>query len=157
MTSVKTLSQESARHVSADHEWLMERLAELDSCLESILYFGEVCGDMRGFAGLRQRCEEVYQFLSRHIPEEEAAFERLREERREVSALLDTLISEHRGLLKELKSCLATLDTLESGALIPEDLFKLEDRLDKVVEGLKAHIRSENKLVLPLMTAGEPT
>ena len=63
MTSVKTLSQESARHVAADHEWLMERLAELDSCLESILYFGEVCGDMRGFAGLRQRCEEVHQFL----------------------------------------------------------------------------------------------
>lgn len=157
MTTVKELSRESAQNVRADHEWLVERLQSLDNCLESILYFGEVCSDMRGFAGLRQRCQEVNEFLSQHVPEEEAVFARLRAERREVGALLDTLVSEHRGLLKELRSCMATLETLETGAMVAEDLFKLEDRLSKVIEGLKAHIRSENQLVLPLIELGEPT
>ena len=109
MTTVKELSRESAQNVKADHEWLLERLQSLDNCLESILYFGEVCSDMRGFAGLRQRCQEVNEFLSRHLPEEEAVFARLRAERREVGALLDTLTSEHRGLLKELRPYMRTL------------------------------------------------
>ena len=39
-------------HVKRDHEWLLGRLRSLDNCLDNILYFGELGGDMRGFAGL---------------------------------------------------------------------------------------------------------
>jgi len=74
-----------------------------------------------------------------------------------VRELLDTLTTEHRGLLRELKSCLVTLEAVENGETIPEDLFKLEDRLSKVIQGFQAHIRTENQLVMPLVTAGEPT
>ena len=152
-----TLATRQAEKVWEDHDWLLERLRSLDNCLESILYFGEVCGDMRGFGGLRKRCRELEEFLSVHIPEEEVVFDRLREEKGEVRELLDTLTAEHRGLLKELKSCLKTLEAVESGEMVPEDLFKLEDRLGKVIQGLQAHIRTENQLVMPLVTAGEPT
>ncbi len=152
-----TLATRQGEKVREDHDWLLERLRSLDNCLESILYFGEVCGDMRGFGGLRKRCRELEEFLIVHIPEEEMVFDRLRDERKDVRELLDTLTSEHRGLLKELKSCLVTLEAVENGETIPEDLFKLEDRLSKVIQGFQAHIRTENQLVMPLVTAGEPT
>jgi hemerythrin-like domain-containing protein len=112
---------------------------------------------MRGFGGLRTRCRELEDFLLVHIPEEEAVFEQLRAEKKEVRDLLDTLTSEHRALLKELRSCLVTLEAVENGETIPEDLFKLEDRLGKVVQGFMAHIRTENQMVMPLVSAGEPT
>ncbi len=152
-----TLTTRQGEKVREDHDWLQERLRSLDNCLESILYFGEVCGDMRGFGGLRQRCRELEQFLLAHIPEEEVVFDQLRAEKKEVRDLLDTLVSEHRSLLKELQSCLATLEAVENGETIPEDLFKLEDRLGKVIQGFQAHIRTENQLVMPLVSAGEPT
>ena len=152
-----TLTTRQGEKVREDHDWLLERLRSLDNCLESILYFGEVCGDMRGFGGLRTRCRELEQFLIAHIPEEEALFSHLRREKKDVAELLDSLMAEHRALLKELQSCLVTLEAVETGETIPEDLFKLEDRLGKVVQGFLAHIRSENQLVMPLISAGEPT
>ncbi len=152
-----TLTTRQGEKVREDHDWLQERLRSLDNCLESILYFGEVCGDMRGFGGLRTRCRELEGFLLVHIPQEEAVFEQLRAEKKEVRDLLDTLTSEHRALLKELQSCLVTLEAVENGETIPEDLFKLEDRLGKVVQGFQAHIRTENQMVMPLVSAGEPT
>jgi iron-sulfur cluster repair protein YtfE (RIC family) len=154
---VTTLTTRQGEKVREDHDWLQERLRSLDNCLESILYFGEVCGDMRGFGGLRMRCRELEQFLLAHIPEEEVVFDQLRAEKKEVRDLLDTLVSEHRSLLKELQSCLVTLEAVENGETIPEDLFKLEDRLSKVIQGFQAHIRTENQLVMPLVSAGEPT
>lgn len=152
-----TLTTRQGEKVREDHDWLQERLRSLDNCLESILYFGEVCGDMRGFGGLRKRCRELEEFLLAHIPEEEVVFDQLRAEKKEVRELLDALVSEHRTLLKELQSCLVTLEAVENGETIPEDLFKLEDRLGKVIQGFQAHIRTENQMVMPLVSAGEPT
>ena len=136
-----------AAHVRRDHEWLLERLRSLDNCLEHILYFGEVCSDLRGFGGLRLRCEELYETLAHHIPEEEQMFARLG--RVELAPLLKTLTEEHRELLRSLEGVLSTLEALESGALLPEDLFTLQDRVKKLSAGLQHHIATENELVLP--------
>jgi len=147
-----TASEWLSGHVKRDHEWLLGRLRSLDNCLDNILYFGELGGDMRGFAGLRLRCAELREVLAQHIPEEERAFARL-EGHAEVRPLLAALTHEHRALGAVLEQVLKTLDALRSGDPLPEDLFTLQDRVRKLSGALQHHIQTENEMVLPLIEA----
>lgn len=145
-----------ARHVRRDHDWLLERLRSLDNCLDNILYFGEVCSDLRGFAGLRLRCQELREILQHHIPEEEQLFAQLRAKSGESSGtrqLLDRLLEEHQALVATLEGCLRTLAAIESTQPLPEDLFTLQDRVRTLSTSLQRHIATENQLLLPLLDA----
>lgn len=135
-----------------DHEWLLERLHSLDNCVENLFYYGEVCSDMRGFGGLRQRCQELQATLRQHLPEEEEVFGGL-ENRTELRPLLSRLVEEHRILSRELEGVLAILESLASGDLLPEDLFTLQDRVRALSAALQDHIATEDRLVMPLLIA----
>ncbi len=137
-------------HVKHDHERLLERLRSLDHCLDTIFYYGEVCSDVRGFGGLRLRCQELRETLREHIPEEEKMFERLKG-RGEAGRLVERLLLEHRALTASLEACLQTLDTLHDGEVRPEDLFDLQDRVRRLSGNLQRHITTENQLILPLI------
>jgi len=147
-----TASEWLSGHVKRDHEWLLGRLRSLDNCLDNILYFGELGGDMRGFAGLRLRCQELREVLAQHIPEEEKAFARL-EGRAEVRPLLAALTHEHRALGTVLEQVMKTLEALRDGDQLPEDLFTLQERVRKLSAALQHHIQTENEMVLPLIEA----
>ncbi|MFQ5723675.1 MAG: hemerythrin domain-containing protein [Terriglobia bacterium] len=138
------------RHVRNDHERLLERLRSLDHCLDNIFYHGEVCSDLRGFGGLRVRCRELQQTLRKHIPEEEKMFERVTG-KSEAGQWVERLVLEHRALTASLDACLETLDALQEGELLPEDLFALQDRVRALSADLRQHITTENQLILPLL------
>jgi hemerythrin-like domain-containing protein len=140
-----------AGHVAHDHARLIERLRSLDNCLENILYYGEVCSDLRGFGGLRKRCQELQNILENHIPEEEEMYGRLKSTA-EVRRLLGTLVREHGAIQQALESCLRTLAAIETTSEpIPEDLFTLQDRVRGLVNSLRQHIETEDRMVLPLV------
>ncbi len=56
-------SDRQAALISREHDWMLERLHSLDNCLDNIFYYGEVCGDVRGFGGLLRRCRELQHAL----------------------------------------------------------------------------------------------
>jgi hemerythrin-like domain-containing protein len=145
-TSTEWLTQ----HIRRDHEWLLDRLRSLDNCLDNILYQGEVSSDLRGFSGLRLRCRELKETLEQHIPEEEEMFSQL-EKRNQGGGLLRQLEAEHCRFRQQLEECLGTLETLESGELLPENLFHLQDRVQKLSAALQHHIATENQNILPLL------
>ncbi|MBI2956751.1 MAG: hemerythrin domain-containing protein [Acidobacteria bacterium] len=147
-----TKASKRVGHIEREHEWLLERLRSLDNCLDNILYFGEACADLRGFGGLRLRCLELQQALREHIPEEEQVFAGL-EGRGASESLLTLLRAEHRTLARDLEGALETLDALLDGALLPEDLFRLQDRVRGLSATLQRHIRTENEQILPLVAA----
>ena len=135
-----------------DHEWLLERLHSLDNCVDNLYYYGEVCSDLRGFGGLRQRCQEIIDTLRQHMPEEEQVFADL-ENRGELRPLLDRLVEEHRIIARELEAILSSLESLVNGELLPEDLFTLQDRVRALSATLQDHIATEDRLVMPLLAA----
>lgn len=136
-------------HVKHDHERLLERLRSLDHSLDTIFYYGEICSDVRGFGGLRLRCQELREILREHIPEEEKMFERLKG-RDEAGRLVARLLFEHRALTASLEACLETLETLNQGEVRPEDLFALQERVRALSTNLQRHITFENERILPL-------
>lgn len=135
-----------------DHEWLLERLHSLDNCLDNLFYYGEVCSDLRGFGGLRQRCQELQETFKQHFPEEEEMFAGL-DDRGELRPLLTRLVEEHRIMVRELEGVLAILESLVSGELLPEDLYTLQDRVRALSAALQDHIATEDRVVMPLLTA----
>lgn len=136
------------RHIRRDHEWLLQRLRSLDHCLDDILYYGEVCSDLRGFGGLRHRCQELLENLQQHIPEEEEVFGRMTAAH-DLRPLLNHLTQEHRAMARSLEQSLKTLNALESGEVLPEDLFTLQDRVRALIHTMEHHIATENQQVLP--------
>lgn len=137
-------------HCRRDHEWLLSRLRSLDHCLDEIFYYGEVCSDLRGFGGLRRRCQELQETLRQHIPEEEEMFSALKDQQ-QLRPLLLRLVEEHRIIHRELESTLDALDALVNGDLLPQDLFTLQDRVRAFSATLQEHINTENESVLPLL------
>lgn len=140
------------RHVRRDHEWILDRLRSLDNCLDNIFYYGEVCSDLRGFGGLRHRCQELWEALRQHIPEEEQLFSRL-ESSGELQPLLSKLREEHRALSRNLEQTLQTCEALQSGEMLPESLFSLQDRIREIITSLERHIEVENQEILPRLVA----
>ena len=145
-------SDRLAASVEREHGWLLDRLRSLDHCLDTIFYHGEVCSDLRGFGGLLRRCQELRDMLAHHIPEEEEVFERL-EARRELRPLLASLVAEHRSLMQALDECLKTLQALQDGDVLPENLFTLQDRLRLLSATLQRHIITDNEKVFARLAA----
>lgn len=139
-------------HVTSDHERLLQRLRSLDRCLDNILYRGEVCGERRGFGGLRLRCKELQESLSGHIPEEEEMFACI-EAKEDLRPLLNRLRDEHRALTRVLTETVASVDALVNGDILPEDLSTLQDRVRALSAALQDHIATENRLVLPRLAS----
>jgi len=141
-----------ARKVICDHDCLLENLRSLDHSLENIFYYGEVCSDMRGFGNLRQRCEELRKVLLMHIPEGEQMFTEVPEGRK-ACKLLPELVEDHRVMLRALEQSLKSLEALQNGQLIPEDLFSLQEQVRNFSARLQTHIRVVNQQVLPEIEA----
>lgn len=152
MSPTQARTNDLSTHCTLDHEWLLERLHSLDNCLDNLLYYGEVCSDLRGFGGLRQRCQEVQEMLKRHVPEEEELFTALTG-KPELRPLLLRLLEEHRAIDRELENALDVLEALAEGELLPDDLFSLQDRVRALSAALQDHIATENRTVLPLLKA----
>lgn len=147
-----TKSKGLTRQVSCDHDCMLEQLRSLDHCLENIFYHGEVCSDLRGFGNLRHRCEELQETLLRHIPEGEKMFADV-PEGRPVCQLLPELVQDHRAMLGALRQSLKSLEALQSGALLPEDLFALQERVRALSAKLQQHIHTVNQKVVPEINA----
>lgn len=147
-----TSSGQRVRKVCSDHDLMLERLRSLDNCLEDIFYHGEVCSDLRGFGGLRQRCQELHKTLQQHIPEGEKVFLEVKEDS-QVCPLLGELVEDHREMLRALEQTLQSLEALESGAMLPEDLFTLQERVRAFSAKLQRHIHTVNQQVLPRVDA----
>ena len=141
-----------ARKVTCDHDCLLENLRSLDHTLENIFYYGEVCSDLRGFGSLRQRCEELRQVLLKHIPEGEQMFAEVPEGRK-ACKLLPELVEDHRVMLRALEQSLKSLEALQNGQIIPEDLFSLQEQVRNFSARLQTHIRVVNQQVLPEIEA----
>jgi len=141
-----------ARKVTCDHDCLLENLRSLDHTLENIFYYGEVCSDLRGFGNLRQRCEELRQVLLKHIPEGEQMFAEVPEGRK-ACKLLPELVEDHRVMLRALEQSLKSLEALQNGQIIPEDLFSLQEQVRNFSARLQTHIRVVNQQVLPEIEA----
>lgn len=147
-----TSSERLTRQVCSEHERLLERLRSLDNCLGNILYHGEVCSDLRGFGGLRQRCQELHQLLLEHIPQAEKMLVQA-EKDRELCPLLNGLVEDHRSMMRVLEHTLNSLEALESGAPLTEDLFALQDQVRGFSAMLQRHIHTVNQRVVPRVEA----
>lgn len=143
-----TSSEKRVQKVCSDHDILLERLRSLDNCLENIFYFGEVCSDLRGFGGLRQRCQELQKTLAEHIPEGEKVFQKVKNDR-EVCPLVGELVEDHRDMMQALQRALEGLEALQSGAMIPENLFTLQEQVRAFSAKLQRHIHTVNREILP--------
>lgn len=102
-----TSSGQRVRKMCSNHDLMLERLRSLDNCLEDIFYHGEVCSDLRGFGGLRQRCQELQKTLQQHIPEGEKVFLEVKEDS-QVCPLLGELVEDHRDMLRALEQSQAS-------------------------------------------------
>ncbi|MBI4466735.1 MAG: hypothetical protein HY656_04835 [Acidobacteria bacterium] len=149
MTSSK---EQLARRVACDHDCLLEQLRSLDNCLENIFYYGEVCSDLRGFGNLRNRCLELRKTLLAHIPEGEKMFAEAPNDQ-EVCRLLPELVEDHRALVRVLDQTLTSLEALQNGSLLPEDLFGLQERVRELSAALQRHIHTVNLHILARMEA----
>lgn len=149
---MSTSKERLTQRVACDHDCLLEKLRSLDNCLDTIFYHGEVWSDLRGFGNLRQRCLELRSILQAHIPDGEKMFAELGDDR-QVCRLLPELVEDHRALAAALEQALNNLEALESGAVIPEDLFSLQDRVRELSAKLQHHIRTVNQEILSRMDA----
>lgn len=152
MTAATKQKQKMVRQVVCDHDCMLDQLKSLDNCLENIFYYGEVCSDLRGFGNLRQRCQELRQTLLKHIPDGERAFAEV-PEGRPVCRVLPELIEDHRAVIRALEQSLAGLEALVDGAVVPEDLFALQERVRELSGKLQKHIHTVNEQVLPEIEA----
>lgn len=150
---MKTASKEKlARQVICDHDCLLEQVRSLDHALENIFYYGEVCSDLRGFGNLRTRCQELRQVLLKHIPEGEQMFDDV-PKGSSACRLLPELVEDHRVMLRALEQSLKSLEALQAGEMIPEDLFSLQEKVRNFTARLQTHIRVVNQQVLPEIEA----
>ena len=129
--------------ISREHDWMLERLHSLDNCLDNICYYGEVCGDVRGFGGLQRRCRELQHALVQHIPDEEEIFARLSDDP-DLKGLLEDLRAEHQVIAGVLSEMVTLLGEAEAGAPLREDLIVLQDKLRRFSNFMQRHIAVEN-------------
>jgi len=75
------------------------------------------------------------------------------EEERDLLPLLERLTAEHRVINDVLGRAIVSLEVLQSGGPLDENLFTLQDKMRRLCRFMQHHIATENHYVVPRLAA----